>query len=143
MNMLGEPLPVENQSIDIVAQDDIEFVFDIALAPEFEVALGSNDTIPYYNVDVNDELVERQVSMYTQRAGKYEKVDSYQDNDMLKGLLAELDENGSTKEGGIQVEGAVMMSHGFRCERLSILPDIIRLEIRQIPLDVDWLHLLE
>ena len=28
---------------------------------------------------------------------------------MLKGLLAELDENGSTKEGGIQVEGAVMM----------------------------------
>ena len=109
VNMLGEPLPVENQSIDIVAQDDIEFVFDIALAPEFEVALGSNDTIPYYNVDVNDELVERQVSMYTQRAGKYEKVDSYQDNDMLKGLLAELDENGSTKEGGIQVEGAVMM----------------------------------
>ena len=109
VNMLGEPLPVENQSIDIVAQDDIEFVFDIALAPEFEVSLSSNDTIPYYNVDVNDELVERQVSMYTQRAGKYEKVDSYQDNDMLKGLLAELDENGSTKEGGIQVEGAVMM----------------------------------
>ena len=28
---------------------------------------------------------------------------------MLKGLLAELDENGNTKEGGIQVEGAVMM----------------------------------
>lgn len=109
VNMLGEPLPVEDQAIDIVAQDDIEFVFDIALAPEFEVALGSGDTIPYYNVDVNDELVERQVSMYTQRAGKYEKVDSYQENDMLKGLLAELDENGSTKEGGIQVEGAVMM----------------------------------
>ena len=28
---------------------------------------------------------------------------------MLKGLLAELDENGNTKEGGLQVEGAVMM----------------------------------
>ena len=28
---------------------------------------------------------------------------------MLKGLLAELDENGNTKEGGVQVEGAVMM----------------------------------
>ena len=28
---------------------------------------------------------------------------------MIKGLLAELDENGNTKEGGIQVEGAVMM----------------------------------
>ena len=30
-----------------------------------------------------------------------------QDKDMIKGLLAELDENGNTKEGGIQVEGAV------------------------------------
>ena len=124
VNMLGEPLPVENQSIDIAIQDDIEFVFDIALAPEFKVALDNNDTIPYYNVDVNDELVERQVSMYTQRAGKYEKVDSYQDNDMLKGLLAELDENGSTKEGGIQVEGAVMMpSYMKNDEQKAIFAD--------------------
>ena len=37
------------------------------------------------------------------------KVEEYQENDMLKGLLAELDENGNTKEGGLQVEGAVMM----------------------------------
>lgn len=109
VNMLGEPLPVADQNIDIVAQDDIEFVFDIALAPEFEVVLDSNDKVAYYNIDVNDDIVNRQISMYTQRAGKYEKVDSYQENDMLKGLLAELDENGSTKEGGIQVEGAVMM----------------------------------
>ena len=40
---------------------------------------------------------------------EYEKVEEYQDGDMLKGLLAELDENGVTKEGGIQVEHAVMM----------------------------------
>ena len=109
VNMLGEPLPVEGQEIDIVAQEDIEFVFDIALAPEFELNLGKEDTLAYYNIDVNEDIVNRQIDMYTQRAGKYEKVDSYQDNDMLKGLLAELDENGSTKEGGIQVEGAVMM----------------------------------
>ncbi len=109
VNMLGEPLPVADQAVDIVAQDDIEFIFDIALAPEFEVNLGSDDKITYYNIDVNDDIVNRQIGMYTQRAGKYEKVDAYQENDMLKGLLAELDENGSTKEGGIQVEGAVMM----------------------------------
>ena len=54
-------------------------------------------------------MVNNQVKAYTQRNGKYEKVDVYEDKDMLKGLLAELDENGNTKEGGIQVEGAVMM----------------------------------
>ena len=109
VNMLGEPLPIDNQSIDIATQDDIEFVFDIALAPEFEVSLSTDDKVPYYHIDVNEDIVNRQIKMYTQRAGKYEKADSYQENDMLKGLLAELDENGNTLEGGIQVEGAVMM----------------------------------
>ena len=33
---------------------------------------------------------------------------------MLKGLLAELDAEGNTKEGGIQVEGAVMMLRRMR-----------------------------
>ena len=60
-------------------------------------------------IDVTEDMVNNQVKAYTQRNGKYEKVDVYEDKDMLKGLLAELDENGNTKEGGIQVEGAVMM----------------------------------
>ena len=54
-------------------------------------------------------MLDNQVKMYTQRTGKYDTVDTYQDNDMLIGLLAQLDEEGNTKEGGIQVEGAVMM----------------------------------
>ena len=54
-------------------------------------------------------MVEKQVNMYAQRGGSYEKVDSYEAKDMVKGLLAELDENGNTKEGGIQVENAVML----------------------------------
>ena len=54
-------------------------------------------------------MVDNQVKAYTQRTGKYEQVEAYEANDMLKGLIAELDENGNTKEGGVQVEGAVMM----------------------------------
>ena len=84
-------------------------IFDIALAPEFNVELSNNDTVDYYDINVTDEMVDQQVKMYTQRTAKYDKVEEYQENDMLKGLLAELDENGNTKEGGLQVEGAVMM----------------------------------
>ncbi len=111
VNMLGEPLPNEEkqQPVNFDTQEDFEFVFDIALAPEFEAKLDMNDKIDYYTIDVTDEMIDRQVKMYTQRTGNYEKTDVYADDDMLKGLLAELDENGSTKEGGIQVEGAVMM----------------------------------
>ena len=108
VNMLGTPLPKENQ-VNFETEENFEFSFDIALAPEFNVELSANDSVDYYDINVTDEMVEQQVKMYTQRTAKYEKVEDYQDNDMLKGLLAELDENGNTKEGGVQVEGAVMM----------------------------------
>mgnify|MGYP005794759703 FL=1 len=108
VNMLGTPLPKEN-NINFETDENFEFSFDIALAPEFNVELSAADNLDYYDINVTDEMVDQQVKMYTQRTAKYEKVEDYQDNDMLKGLLAELDENGNTKEGGLQVEGAVMM----------------------------------
>lgn len=108
VNMLGTPLPKENQ-VNFETEENFEFSFDIALAPEFNVELSANDSVDYYDINVTDEMVDQQVKMYTQRTAKYEKVEDYQDNDMLKGLLAELDENRNTKEGGVQVEGAVMM----------------------------------
>ena len=111
VNMLGMPLPNEEkmQTIDFDTQENFEFVFDIALAPEFNAEVTEQDAIDFYTITVSDEMVNTQVDMYAQRAAKYEKVEEYADRDMVKGLLAELDENGNTKEGGIQVEGAVMM----------------------------------
>ena len=111
VNMLGEPLPNEEkqQVIDFDTMEEFEFVFDIALAPEFKAEVSNTDKVDYYTIEVTDERVENQVKAYTQRNGKYDQVSAYEDNDMLKGLIAELDENGNTKEGGIQVEGAVLM----------------------------------
>ncbi len=111
VNMLGEPLPNEDKQkeIDFDTMEEFEFLFDIALAPEFKAEVNAKDKVDYYTIEVTDDMVENQIKSYTQRTGKYDKVDVYEDNDMLKGLLAELDEEGNTKEGGIQVEGAVMM----------------------------------
>lgn len=111
VNILGEPLPNEEKqpAIDFDTMEDFEFLFDIALAPEFKVEVSKDDKVDYYDIEVTDEMVNNQVKAYTQRNGKYEQVETYAENDLLKGLLAELDEEGNTKEGGIQVEGAVMM----------------------------------
>lgn len=108
VNMLGSPLPKENQ-VNFEKDEEFEFAFDIALAPEFDVELSNADTVDYYDIEVTDDMVDQQVKMYTQRTATYDKVEDYQENDMLKGLLAELDENGNTKEDGLQIEGAVMM----------------------------------
>ena len=111
INILGEPLPNEDKQpeIDFDTMEEFEFLFDIALAPEFTAEVSAADKVDFYNIEVTDDMVNSQVKAYTQRNGHYDKVESYEDNDMLKGLLAELNEDGSTKEGGIQVEGAVMM----------------------------------
>ncbi|WP_300901217.1 trigger factor [uncultured Bacteroides sp.] len=111
VNILGEPLPNEDKQpdIDFDTMEEFEFLFDIALAPEFKAEVTAEDEVDYYTIEVTDEMVDNQVKAYTQRTGKYEQVEAYEANDMLKGLIAELDENGNTKEGGVQVEGAVMM----------------------------------
>ena len=110
IQMLGEPLPSEKQeTLDLDKDAPYTFLFDIAVAPEFKVELTDKDKIDYYNIEVDDQLIDRQVDMFASRSGNYEKVEEFQGNDMLKGDLRELDENGSTKEGGITVADAVMM----------------------------------
>ena len=111
LNILGEPLPSEDrqQDIDFDTMEEFSFAFDLALAPEFKAELSGEDTVDYYDIQVDDKMIDGQVKMYTQRAGSYDHVDSYEAKDMVKGLLAELDENGNTKEGGVQVENAVLL----------------------------------
>lgn len=117
IQMLGEPLPSEKQEpVDIEKDDPYTFMFDIAVAPEFKVALSGRDKVDYYNITVDDKILDQQVEMYASRSGSYEKAEVYQENDMLKGDLRELDENGNTKEGGITVEAAVMMPSYIKVE---------------------------
>ena len=54
VNMLGTPLPKEN-NVNFEADENFEFSFDIALAPEFNVELSNNDTVDYYDINVTDE----------------------------------------------------------------------------------------
>ena len=110
IQMLGEPMPNEEKQkpVDFEKEENFEFIFDIAVAPEFKVELTEKDKIDFYNITVDDKLIDQQVEMFTSRAGQYEKVDSYEAKDMLKGNIAELDEKGNTKENGITVDDAVM-----------------------------------
>lgn len=127
IQMLGEPMPNEEKQkpVDFKADGPYEFVFDIAVAPEFKAELDEADTIDYYDIEVSDEIVNRQVDMFASRAGHYDKVDDYDPakNDMLKGDLRELGADGNAKEGGIVVEGAVLMPEYIKVEDQKTLFD--------------------
>ncbi len=114
VDMLGEPLASEKQQAIDFEADKLEFIFDIALAPQFDAKLSDKDKVPFYTIEVTDEMVDGQVKAYAQRAGHYDKVDSYAEGDMVKGHIAELDEAGNILEGGIQKEDAVMLPSYFK-----------------------------
>lgn len=125
LEVLGEPLPDEEQqkSIDIAKQEDMEFAFDLAIAPKFDATVTAEDVIPYYTIKVTDEMVENQVKMYTNRNGHYDSVESYQAGDMVKGIVTELDADGNVKEGGIRAEDAVMLPDYMKDEESKRLFD--------------------
>lgn len=128
IKMLGEPMGNETQEpVDLAKDAPYVFKFDVAVAPEFDAALTGDDEIDYYTIKVDDELVNRQIDMFASRAGHYDKAEEYQANDMLKGDLRELDDNGNTKEGGITVEGAVMMPEYIKVEDQKKLFDGVKL----------------
>ena len=112
IQMLGEPLPSEQQeALDFESDQPMTFKFDIAVAPEFEAKLSAKDKIDYYNITVDDKMIDQQVEMYQSRAGQYEKVEQFdaEQRDMLKGDLREVD-------GSIEVADAVLMPQYMKVE---------------------------
>ena len=118
VNMLAEPMPNEEKTpkMDFETQDDFTFAFDIALAPEFDATLSKKDKLTYYDIKVDDALVDSQVKTFQNRAGQHVKANDYAPGDMVKGLLTELGKDGSTLEGGINVEDAVMLPEYMKDE---------------------------
>ena len=117
IHMLGEPMPSDKQvPVDVEAEAPYTFVFDVAVAPDFKIELTDKDKVEYDEIEVDDKLIDQQVQAYAQRAGSYEKAETYEANDLLKGDLRQLDADGNTLEGGITVESALVMPDYIKAE---------------------------
>ena len=122
INMLGEPMPhLGEEPVDLDQPAPYTLKFDIAVAPEIDITLSKRNKIAYYNIKVDDKMIDQQIDAYASRGGSYEKVDSYEDNDMLKGDLRELNEDGTTKEGGIEVSEAVLLPSYIKVDEQKAL----------------------
>ncbi|MCW0483644.1 trigger factor [Gaoshiqia sediminis] len=110
LNLLGEPLPNEEKQpkIDWDTTEDFEFVFDIAVAPEIEVKLDKRKKFTYYNILVDDEMVNKQVENYTGRFGENENADEATEKSTLRGDFVQLDVDGNELEDGIKAEKVII-----------------------------------
>ncbi len=124
--MLGEPMPSEKQvPQDLEKEGPFEFIFDIAVAPEFSLTIDGNDEVTYYDIEVTDDMIDQQVEIFASRNGHYENPEEYdaEKRDMLKGDIRQLDAEGNTLEGGITVADAVLMPQYIKVDEQKALFD--------------------
>ncbi len=110
LNVLGQPMPVEVKELDFKSQKDFTFEYDLALAPELNVEADKNITIPYYNIEVSDSMIEEQDKAFRKRFGAQVPGEEFEPDALVKGAIMELNEDGSVKEGedAIQVVSGIV-----------------------------------
>ena len=103
LNILGEPLPneVQQKNINWETDENFEFVFDIALAPEINISLNKQNEIKYYKISVSEEMINQQVEMAQSQLGQNIPDDEIKENSSVRGNFAQLNDTGEEMENGI------------------------------------------
>ncbi len=119
--ILGEPLPNEEKqkAIDWEKDENFEFVFDVALAPEIKVTLDKESKYDYYKIAVSDEMIQQQEDMAASQLGQNVPVEEAKDNSSVRGNFAQLDAEGNDVEGGIAPEGVVLAVDMIKDEEIK------------------------
>lgn len=113
VNILGRPLPVNVKEINL-DDKDYSFEYEIGLAPELNLVLDKTVTLPFYNITVEDSMMEEQDKALRESNGERVPVDTFEDRALVKGSIMQLNEDGSVKEDGIQVNDGIVGPFVFK-----------------------------
>ena len=107
VDVLGYPLPNEEKSkqLDFDKQDEFDFYFDIAIAPEINIELSDKVSVPYYNLKITDEEIDKAVNDVKIRFGEEETAEVSAEGHSLQGNFVQVDAEGNAVEGGINNAG--------------------------------------
>ncbi|MBT3647610.1 MAG: trigger factor [Flavobacteriales bacterium] len=101
LNILGQPIPKDQEELQLDFEKTFEFSYELGLAPNFEVSINDKDKFTKYKIIVDDELLNKYVVDFQRRHGQSEEVQFVGDTDMIYGTLFECDKSGTRKEGGV------------------------------------------
>ncbi|MBD5255961.1 MAG: trigger factor [Barnesiella sp.] len=109
LNVLGQPMPVEIKELDLKNQKDFTFEYDLALAPALDIVINKDITMPYYEIQVSDEMINEQDAAFCKRFGAQVPGEEFEPDALVKGSIMELNEDGTIKEG----EDAIQVVNGI------------------------------
>lgn len=110
LQIIGYPLAnmEKTQSPDFENETQLDFYFDIGLAPDFDLDLTALKGAEYFDVLVEDKEIDNYQEETRRNYGEFKVVDSIEEGDLINGEVTQLDENGNPAVQGIVKE--VMIS---------------------------------
>ena len=110
---LGQPLP---KNSDIAGNNwdepgEFNFQYEMGIAPQVDVELNEKFGVDYPVVNVDDELLAKEIGDMQRRFGSMADGDTAEDKDMLLGDLIELDETGAIKTNGLMNRTTISLEY--------------------------------
>ncbi|RMG24837.1 MAG: hypothetical protein D6730_11895 [Bacteroidetes bacterium] len=106
LQILGDPLPKDqlpDDYFDVNCNKELEFTFEVGLAPEFEVKWPeAEETPPLYEIEIDEEFLDKQIESLRERMGENIQAEKVEKGDIIYGKLVEVDENGEALEEGFE-----------------------------------------
>ena len=115
LHVLGNPVPVVENEVDFT-QPDFTFKFKVGIAPEMESHLDKNLHVPFYTIEVTDDMIARQDEALRRRFGQQGPGEVTDPTALVKGVLTELNPDGTVKEDGIVVENGILGLEYFKSD---------------------------
>lgn len=102
LEILGNPLPINEMPIDWDTQRDFTFHFEVGMSPKFEINLSEKDKVSYYKIVASDKMMEDYIADLRQRYGKMSPAEEAAADDTLFGEWTEPGaEDGHAHNGSI------------------------------------------
>ena len=115
LNVLGNPVPDKGNAIDDDAKE-FTLKFQVGMAPVIDFKADKSLTVPYYQIQITDEMIDKQDEALRRRFGKQEPGDEVDATALVKGVITELNEDGSVKEDGVVMENGIVSPQYFKSD---------------------------
>ncbi len=102
IEIIASPIPASGQKldIDIASLKDIDFSFELAIAPNVDLSFIDNSAFTKYRIKAEEKMLDEEALRIQKRFATYEYPEVVGETDVLTFSIEELNEDGTPKEGG-------------------------------------------
>jgi trigger factor len=138
VEILGQPLPVMDDSKEFKWDntDEFEFDYELGLAPAIDVTITSKDKFTQYIVKADAETLAARIKNIRRSYGKMTNPEVSAEDDVLYAELVQLSADGSVFEGGITQTGSIRLDQVVDKKILKSLiglkkDDVVELDVQK------------